>query len=196
MAITTSPDNIPSPTSGDPYNHVVDMAALADGTQDALTQKANMGVGTSTQRTAALSKFPDGALWYDTTTDSDWRKVAGAWVNQDTGWVGINFRSGYEEYGPQAEYTCQMRRINGVVYTRGLMKASSGGIPANSSIVVADMPTGYGFNPGSNVYGASGSDLGVYPATVLYNKSGSIKIAASGESLPYLGFGGYSWPAA
>ena len=38
MAITTSPDNIPSPTSGDPYNYVVDMAALADGTQDALTQ--------------------------------------------------------------------------------------------------------------------------------------------------------------
>ena len=82
MAITTSPDNIPSPTSGDPYNYVVDMAALADGTQDALTQKANMGVGTSTQRTAALSKFPDGALWYDTTTSSEWRRVAGAWVNK------------------------------------------------------------------------------------------------------------------
>jgi len=79
MAITTSPDNIPSPTSGDPYNYVVDMAALADGTQDALTQKANMGVGTSTQRVAALSKFPNGALWYDTTTDSDWRKLGGAW---------------------------------------------------------------------------------------------------------------------
>ena len=40
MAITTSPDNIPSPTSGDPYNYVVDMAALADGTQDALTLRA------------------------------------------------------------------------------------------------------------------------------------------------------------
>jgi len=86
MAITTSPDNIPSPTSGDPYNYVVDMAALADGTQDALTQKANMGVGTSTQRTAALSKFPDGALWYDTTTSSEWRRVAGAWVD-DSQWV-------------------------------------------------------------------------------------------------------------
>ena len=82
MAITTSPDNIPSPTSGDPYNYVVDMAAIADGTQDALTQKANMGVGTSTQRTAALGKFPDGALWYDTTTSSEWRRVGGAWVEQ------------------------------------------------------------------------------------------------------------------
>ena len=85
MAITTSPDNIPSPTSGDPYNYVVDVAALADGTQDALTQKANMGVGTSTQRTAALSKFPNGALWYDTTTSSEWRRVAGAWVNLGSG---------------------------------------------------------------------------------------------------------------
>ena len=86
MAITTSPDNIPSPTSGDPYNYVVDMAAMADRTQEIFTQKANMGVGTSTQRTAALSKFPDGALWYDTTTSSEWRRVAGAWVNQDAGW--------------------------------------------------------------------------------------------------------------
>jgi len=85
MAITTSPDNIPSPTSGDPYSYVADMAALADGTQDALTQKANMGVGTSTQRTAALSKFPDGALWYDTTTSSEWRKVGGAWAVDSSG---------------------------------------------------------------------------------------------------------------
>ena len=80
MAITTSPDNIPSPTSGDPYNYVVDMAAIADGTRDALTQKANMGVGTSTQRVAALSKFPDGALWFDTTLSTTWRRIAGAWV--------------------------------------------------------------------------------------------------------------------
>ena len=80
MAITTSPDNIPSPTSGDPYNYVVDMAAIADGTQDALTQKANMGVGTSTQRTAALGGFPDGALWFDTTLSTTWRRIAGAWV--------------------------------------------------------------------------------------------------------------------
>ena len=40
MAITTSPDNIPSPTSGDPYNYVVDMAALADRIQKIFT--ANM----------------------------------------------------------------------------------------------------------------------------------------------------------
>ena len=84
MAITTSPDNIPSPTSGDPYNYVVDMAAIADGTQDALTQKANMGVGTSTQRVAALGKFPDGALWYDTTTSSEWRRAAGVWASVGT----------------------------------------------------------------------------------------------------------------
>ena len=44
MAITTSPDNIPSPTSGDPYNYVVDMAALADGTQDALTLRAKYDI--------------------------------------------------------------------------------------------------------------------------------------------------------
>ena len=37
MAITTSPDNIPSPTSGDPYNYVVDMAAMADRIQGIFT---------------------------------------------------------------------------------------------------------------------------------------------------------------
>ena len=41
MAITTSPDNIPSPTSGDPYNYVVDMAALADRTQEVFTLRGN-----------------------------------------------------------------------------------------------------------------------------------------------------------
>jgi len=41
MAITTSPDNIPSPTSGDPYNYVVDMAAMADRIQDIFTLRGN-----------------------------------------------------------------------------------------------------------------------------------------------------------
>ena len=133
MAITTSPDNIPSPTSGDPYNYVVDMAALADGTQDALTQKANMGVGTSTQRTAALSKFPNGALWYDTTTSSEWRKVGGAWVNQDTGWVDCDNRAGFTG-------TVQVRKLGQVVFVAGQITGTfSGG--ATTSVV--DIPAGF-----------------------------------------------------
>ena len=121
MAITTSPDNIPSPTSGDPYNYVVDMAAMADGTQDALTQKANMGVGTSTQRTAALSKFPDGALWYDTTTSSEWRRVAGAWVNQDTrtAWTPVLTGSGWAAGNGTAEGSYQV--VGGMVNIWGVI---------------------------------------------------------------------------
>ena len=118
MAITTSPDNIPSPTSGDPYNYVVDMAALADRTQEIFTQKANMGVGTSTQRAAALSKFPDGALWYDTTTSSEWRRVAGAWVNQDTGWelITANIQSPWGTSGatpPRGSVVGDVVRLDG-----------------------------------------------------------------------------------
>ena len=133
MAITTSPDNIPSPTSGDPYNYVVDMAALADGTQDALTQKANMGVGTSTQRTAALGKFPDGALWYDTTTSSEWRRVGGAWVNQDTGWVTITPNAAYST-GTNLKY----RRIGQRVQIQGSGVRNSGNL--TSADVIATLP--------------------------------------------------------
>ena len=135
MAITTSPDNIPSPTSGDPYNYVVDMAAIADGTQDALTQKANMGVGTSTQRTAALSKFPNGALWYDTTTSSNWRRVAGAWVNQDTGWTNITL-------GPvtaQPGFTPQVRKDGNLISFRGGWTSS--GMSTNSSYDGGTLPS-------------------------------------------------------
>jgi len=114
----------------------------------------------------------------------------------DTGWVGIDFRSGYAEYSSSASYTCQMRRMNGVVYTRGLMKASSGNIAANSRLLVADIPTGYGFEPDSTIFGAGGGTDSKYPATVVYGRGGVIEIRTGGEDIPYLGFGGYSWPAA
>jgi len=130
----------------------------------------------------------EGGTW------QPWVEIAA--YESDTGWVDINFRSGYAEYSSSTTYTCQMRRMNGVVYTRGLMKASSGDIPANSSITVADMPTGYGFEPDYSIFSASGSTNGSYPATVVYTAGGAVEIRTGGETLPYLGFGGHSWPAA
>lgn len=81
MAVT-NPDNIWTPDSGDNYALTTDLAATADTVQDALTEKAQYGAGTTAQRTAALSRFRDGAIWYDTDTNSEWRRVSGAWVER------------------------------------------------------------------------------------------------------------------
>ena len=191
MAITTSPDNIPSPTSGDPYNYVVDMAALADGTQDALTQKANMGVGTSTQRAAALSKFPDGALWYDTTTDSDWRKLGGAWVNSDTGWVGVTFTSGHENFAGSTP--CRVRELNGVVYLEGTVKPTSGAFSAGAFIDVLTLPAWSA--PSVTLMGAGGSTAGAQNVSVAVTPSGGVQLRIGTDALNYVGLSSWSWIA-
>lgn len=79
---TTTPDGITTPDSGTDYDLTVDLGIMADTVQDALTRRANYGLGTTTQMNAALSQFSNGAVWYNTTTSSEWRRVSGAWVNQ------------------------------------------------------------------------------------------------------------------
>lgn len=85
MATTTR--GIETPDLGTAYNPPVDLAHMADtidtivsGLEDVNTERSNYGVGTTSERTAALASFPDGALWYDTTLSAEYRKVAGAWV--------------------------------------------------------------------------------------------------------------------
>ena len=78
MATTTR--GIETPDLGTAYNPPVDLAHMAD-TIEAMAQKAaNYGVGTTSERTAALADFSDGAKWYDTTLSAEYRRVAGAWV--------------------------------------------------------------------------------------------------------------------
>ncbi len=78
MALTLR--NLWSPDASDNYALTTDMAAGADSVETALQQAANYGIGTTAQRTAALSLFPDGAMWYDVTLSAEYRRVAGAWV--------------------------------------------------------------------------------------------------------------------
>ena len=80
MALVTTPDAIPTPAASDNFALVTDLLATADRIQAVLTTKANYGAGTTTGRTAALSRFPDGAKWYDTTLSAEYRRVAGAWA--------------------------------------------------------------------------------------------------------------------
>ena len=191
MAITTSPDNIPSPTSGDPYNYVVDMAAIADGTQDALTQKANMGVGTSTQRTAALGKFPDGALWYDTTTDSDWRKLGGAWVNQDTGWITLS------GYGAWESARLAYRVIGTTCYLKGELWAGGGNGSTAISLPSAARP----LVRCSAIVGRAGSPTGYTTAVnIVLETVGTVSVVEIVSTIPTtspgIGLGTISYPVA
>lgn len=65
-------------------------------------------------------------------------------ANADTRWVDINLASGFVELG--TIYTPQVRKKAGVVYTRGIVKRTSGSIAAGL-VQVGTLPTGYGFEP-------------------------------------------------
>lgn len=62
---TTSPDNLYSPDSSDPYALTQDLGAMQDSVQSALVRRANAYVGTSAQRNAFTSA-PVGTIWSDT----------------------------------------------------------------------------------------------------------------------------------
>lgn len=85
--MATSATGVITPDIGTAYNPPVDLAVMADsidtivlGLEDVNTERSNYGVGTTSERTAALASFPNGAKWYDTTLSAEYRRVAGAWV--------------------------------------------------------------------------------------------------------------------
>lgn len=78
MPSTTSPNGIPYPNTGDPYNYVGDMANLANGVQTALNNNYTYRTGTSTQRLALTPT--EGLMFYETNTRTHWIYTNGAWV--------------------------------------------------------------------------------------------------------------------
>lgn len=79
MTQVTTPDNIPSPDLTDQYALTQDMAALADGTQRALTRRANMYVGTANQRIAFTTAI-EGVHWQDTDgVKAEYVRKSGKW---------------------------------------------------------------------------------------------------------------------
>lgn len=91
---TTSPDGIRTPNPSDPYNLVADMAITASDTQAALVKRANLYIGTSTQRTA-FTTAPEGTHWQDTNgTRLEYIRQSSAWV-QAVPTIGVtNVRTG------------------------------------------------------------------------------------------------------
>ena len=111
----------------------------------------------------------------------------------DTGWVGITFEAGYQQFDSSDAFKCQVRRIGGIVYTRGLMRPTSGSFASSTTHVVATMPSG--FRPASVIYAAMGGNFSFDTASVVYRNSGIVEVRTSaGGTPPYIGFGGTSWP--
>lgn len=88
---TTSPDNIWSPDSGDDYALTVDLAAMADTVQDAITNVRTTGsyrAGLESGRVSTPSPF-SGLLYFSTDTGRLWRYNGTTWLPQTSGLVLI-----------------------------------------------------------------------------------------------------------
>jgi hypothetical protein len=80
MAVT-SPDNIWTPDAGDDYALTVDLAAMADTVQDAITANNNDLRGLDANRPAnGAPGLTAGMTWYSTDTGITWRYNGSAWA--------------------------------------------------------------------------------------------------------------------
>lgn len=96
---TTSPDNIWSPDSGDDYALTVDLAAMADTVQDAITSvRSSVSYRsdlTDAQRLALSGgSLTEGLTVRTTDTKRTWIYTSGAWISADTGMYLITPTSG------------------------------------------------------------------------------------------------------
>lgn len=152
---TTSPDNLYSPDSSDPYALTQDLGAMQDSVQSALVRRANAYVGTSAQRNA-FTTAPVGTIWSDTNGSRlVYKRGASSWEPitppvEDTGWVSVTLSGGWT--APQA---FQMRRIGSVVYSRGSLLNSS--FNNTTFTTMGNIPSGLP-NPPSDVIVRLGSN--------------------------------------
>lgn len=229
---TTSPDNLRTPDPGDPYNLVPDLQTLAQDVQDALTRRANVFNGTSSQRTAFTStatngmlwqdtngikmiwrkdgsawvpavwrwagttaqmngftQAPDGFEWYNTTDNSDYVRLGGAWVARKTPWVVVPLRSGISPSAPGEEL--RTRVINGVRYFRG--GVSNTNIPTGASTIIADLTPEQA--PVINSIFRAGTSIGNASSTIFVSAPArTIQLRTSSTSSSYYNLTSVSYP--
>lgn len=129
---TTNPDLLPSPDLPSQYAPIQAFNNLAAATQAALIRRANMYLGTSSERTSFTAQAPEGAWWQDTNGDK------GVYVKQGTAW---------------SERVMQEIKIE-----RGTGSASVG---TSATIIRVDFPVGvFSSAPAVNVQGNSPSSAG------------------------------------
>lgn len=85
---STSPDNIFSPDKGQAFTLTDDLQQTAESVQTALNKRANLYVGTSSEREAA-STLPNGSHWKDTDgIGMLWKRGLSNWVPAIWRWAG------------------------------------------------------------------------------------------------------------
>ena len=80
MPLTTTPDGLSFPNSGESYNLISQVQTLVNAIQNTLTKRANYYSGTTSDREANVSSVPEGSVWYDTDTTYEYRNISNAWV--------------------------------------------------------------------------------------------------------------------
>ena len=139
---TTSPDNLRTFDSGDPYALVQDMGILADTIQNALIKRANAYVGTVSHRTAFTTEAPLGTIWSDTDADRlVWKKGATDWESvspySDSGNISVSFSSGYSAHSSGFD----ARKFGPIVFLEGGVSKSSGNFTDSLGATVATLPS-------------------------------------------------------
>lgn len=81
----TTPDGIPYPGLSDTTGIVPSLATLAESVQDALTARANYYVGDNTDMAAQEANAPEGAVFYNTDDNTEYRMESGSWSSGGSG---------------------------------------------------------------------------------------------------------------
>lgn len=76
----TTPDGIRYPGLSDTTGIIPALATLAEDVQDAITARANYYVGDNTDMAAQETNAPEGAVFYNTDDEKEYRLVSGLWV--------------------------------------------------------------------------------------------------------------------
>ena len=110
----------------------------------------------------------------------------------DTGWVGMTFPYAYESYpGSPGE----VRKLNGVIFVRGLIRPTAGSFAASSSALIAVLPTWA--RPPITLFLAFGTNTGASAVTGSFIAgSGNVQVRMGPDASPFVGVAGHSWPAA
>lgn len=164
---TTSPDNIWTPDSGDDYALTVDLAAMADTVQDAITANKFDLVGLDSARPANGSPgLVDGMTWYSTDTGITWRYSGTSW--------SIEFR-------PLSPYTPTVTGITaGQITVTG--KYEQRGNYIDGYVLIAK--TGAGTLTGTVAVGLPTTPAN--PSTPRNLGGGMVRVSISGNTTDYL----------
>lgn len=95
------------------------------------------------------------SLKYRDPADGQWKTLFNgiSTFSTDTGWIDLPLQNGWTNYGGQWE-TAQYRRVNGIVYLKGLIKPGT----TTTQTVIATLPAGFRPKDDSHIDMANSAD--------------------------------------